>query len=61
MNILRILLLLAISTYMVSCGTQKKATTAYYLNQVNDSSLKADVLMPELRIQKKRYALHPGV
>lgn len=51
MNILRILLLIAVSTYLLSCGTQRKAAP-FYLQEVNDTTSNAGVIMPELRIQK---------
>lgn len=46
----RIYLLLALSVYCISCGTQKKAP--YYLENVNDTSGKGEVKITELLIQK---------
>lgn len=50
MKFTRILLLLAISLYCISCGTQKKVP--YYLENVTDTTGKAEVKIPELRFQK---------
>jgi len=46
----RILLLLSLSIYFISCGTQKRMP--YYLENVTDTTGKGDVKVPELRIQK---------
>lgn len=46
----RIFILLALSMYCISCGTQKKAP--YYLENLVDTAGKADVKIPELRFQK---------
>ncbi|MBK9568456.1 MAG: polysaccharide biosynthesis/export family protein [Chitinophagaceae bacterium] len=50
MKFTRILLLFTLPLYFFSCRTQQKMP--YYLEQVNDSTGKGDVKIPELRIQK---------
>jgi len=50
MKFLRILLLLSLSIYFISCGTQKRMP--YYLENVTDTTGKGDVKIPELKIQK---------
>ncbi len=50
MKFTRILLLLILPLYLFSCHTQQKMP--YYLEQVNDSTGKGEVKIPELRIQK---------
>jgi polysaccharide biosynthesis/export protein len=52
MKILRTAILLAFSTYFISCGTQKKAPPPYYLDKATDTTIKGQVVIPELRIQK---------
>ena len=46
----RFLLLLALPLYLISCRPTQKLP--FYLDNVNDSTLKTDVKAPELRIQK---------
>ena len=46
----RILLLLTIFLYCISCSTQKKIP--YYLENVVDTTGKGEVKIPELRFQK---------
>jgi polysaccharide biosynthesis/export protein len=50
MKFLRILFLLALPVYFISCGTQQKMP--YYLETLTDTSGKKEVKTPELRIQK---------
>ncbi len=50
MKIIRIALLLIVSSYLISCGSQHKLP--YYLENAVDTSGKQDVKIPELRIQK---------
>jgi polysaccharide biosynthesis/export protein len=50
MNFIRSLLLLSISLYIISCGTQQK--TPNYIQNANDTTGKETVKLPELRIQK---------
>lgn len=50
MKFTRILLVLAIPLYLISCRTQQKIP--YYLENVNDSTGKGDVRTNSLRIQK---------
>lgn len=50
MKLIRFLLMIATTFFIVSCGTQKK--TPYYLENVIDTSGKETVKIPELRIQK---------
>jgi polysaccharide biosynthesis/export protein len=50
MKLLRSLLLLAFPFYILSCGTQQK--TPNYLQNVSDTSGKATLQVPVLRIQK---------
>lgn len=50
MKFTRILLLLALPLYLFSCRTQQRLP--FYLEYVNDSTVKGDVKIPELRIQK---------
>jgi polysaccharide biosynthesis/export protein len=49
MKFLRILALLALPVYLISCGSQKKIP--YYLENVTDTTVKEEVIIPELRIQ----------
>jgi polysaccharide biosynthesis/export protein len=49
MRPIRLLFLIALPLYFISCGTQKKAP--YYLENVKDS-IPRDVKVPDLRIQK---------
>jgi polysaccharide export outer membrane protein len=51
MKILRLLLLFTFPVYLVSCGTQKKIQP-YYLQNSTDTTIKGEVVVPELRIQK---------
>jgi polysaccharide export outer membrane protein len=51
MKISRLLLLLTLPVYIISCGTQKKITP-YYLQNATDTTIKGEVIVPELRIQK---------
>jgi len=52
MKIFRLLFLIALPVYLVSCGTQKKAS-AYYLDKViNDTTINSNLKFPELKIQK---------
>lgn len=51
MKILRLLLLLSFPVYFFSCGTQK-SVAPYYLQRATDTTLKGEVKVPELRIQK---------
>lgn len=48
---MRILFLLVLPLYFISCGTQKKIPP-YYLETLTDTSGKQEVKIPELRIQK---------
>jgi polysaccharide export outer membrane protein len=50
MKFSRILLLLTLSFYFISCKTQQRLP--FYLDKVTDSTGKGDVNIPELRIQK---------
>jgi len=50
MKFIRILLLFTLSLYFISCGTPKRLP--YYLEHVTDSTVKREVKIPELRIQK---------
>jgi polysaccharide export outer membrane protein len=50
MKILRIVLLLGFSFYLISCSTQHKIP--YYLENAVDTSGKQEVKIPELRVQK---------
>jgi polysaccharide export outer membrane protein len=50
MKFARILALLVLPVYLISCSTQK--SIPYYLDNVVDTSGKEDVKIPELRIQK---------
>jgi polysaccharide biosynthesis/export protein len=50
MKLLRFVLFLFISFYLVSCGTQQKIPN--YLQGVTDTTVNPNVKMPELRIQK---------
>ena len=50
MKFTRIFLLLTLSLYLISCGTQKRLP--YYLENVTDSTAKREVNIPELKIQK---------
>jgi polysaccharide biosynthesis/export protein len=50
MKFIRILLLLALPVYFISCGTQHKLPN--YLENVTDTSGKGEVKFPELLIQK---------
>ena len=50
MKFVRILALLVLPVYLISCSTQKK--TPYYLDNVVDTVGKEDVKIPELQIQK---------
>lgn len=51
MKILRLLLLLILPVYLISCGTQKQVPP-YYLQRATDTTIKGDVVIPDLRIQK---------
>ncbi|HEX7845144.1 MAG TPA: polysaccharide biosynthesis/export family protein [Chitinophagaceae bacterium] len=51
MKILRFLLLFAFSLYLVSCGTQRKIPP-YYLQNSTDTTIKGQIVIPELRIQR---------
>jgi polysaccharide export outer membrane protein len=51
MKFIRILLLLALPIYLLSCGTQKKLP-AGYLDRIIDTSGKGEVKISELHIQK---------
>jgi polysaccharide export outer membrane protein len=51
MKIFRLLLLLILPVYLISCGTQKKIPP-YYLQNATDTTIKGEVVVPELRIQK---------
>src|SRR5882724_6191926 len=50
MKIIRIALLLIVSSYLISCGSQHKLP--YYLENAVDTSGREEVKIPELRIQK---------
>ena len=50
MKFIRIVLLLALPFYFISCGTQQKIPN--YLENVTDTTITEDVQIPELRIQK---------
>ena len=50
MKFIRILLIVSLPFYFFSCKTQQKIP--YYLENVNDSTSKGVVIIPELRIQK---------
>ncbi|MEO5562637.1 MAG: polysaccharide biosynthesis/export family protein [Chitinophagaceae bacterium] len=50
MKLIRSLLLIASSFYLISCGTQQKIPN--YLERVTDSTGKGTVQIPDLRIQK---------
>jgi polysaccharide biosynthesis/export protein len=52
MKILRTVFLFTFSLYFISCGTQKKAPSPYYLDKITDTTPKGQVKIPELRIQK---------
>jgi polysaccharide biosynthesis/export protein len=51
MKILRIVLLLVFPVYFISCGTQKKIAP-YYLDKLKDTSIRGQVIIHELIIQK---------
>ena len=52
MKFLRLFSLLVLSAYLFSsCGTQKKIPP-YYLQDATDTTIKGDIAVPELRIQK---------
>lgn len=51
MKILQACSLLVLSLYFISCGTQKNVPP-YYLDKATDTTIKAQVTMPELKIQK---------
>ena len=50
MKFTRIFLLVGLSLYFISCSTTKRLP--YYLENVTDSTVKREVNIPELRIQK---------
>ena len=50
MKTLRSLLLLVLPLYLISCGAQQKIPR--YLQYASDSTMKEEVIVPELRIQK---------
>lgn len=50
MKFIRIILYLIVPFYLFSCSTQQRLRT--YLQEVNDSTGKGEVRIPELRIQK---------
>ncbi len=50
MKFIRFVLFLVFPFYFISCGTQQRIPN--YLQHVTDSTVKVDVLVPELRIQK---------
>jgi len=50
MKFTRIIVLLVLPVYLISCGTQKRLP--YYLENVIDTSGKEEVKIPELQIQK---------
>ena len=50
MKFIRLLVLLVLPFYFISCGTQQRIPN--YLQHVNDSTGKGEVKIPELRIQK---------
>ncbi len=50
-KILRFILLLVFPVIVISCGTQKKLPP-YYLDNVSDTSINGQVVIPDLRIQK---------
>lgn len=50
MKFVRLLILLALPFYFISCSTQQRLRN--YLQDVNDSTGKGEVRIPELRIQK---------
>jgi polysaccharide biosynthesis/export protein len=52
MKILRIVFLLAIPFYLISCGASRKAQPPYYLEKASDTTLKQEVKVTELKIQK---------
>ncbi len=51
MKFLRLLTLLCFSMYLISCGTQRQ-TPPYYLQRSTDTTIKGELVIPELRIQK---------
>lgn len=52
MKILRIVFLLALPIYLISCGASRKAQPPYYLEKASDTTLKQEVMVTELKIQK---------
>jgi hypothetical protein len=50
MKLLGIVLFLGLSLHFISCTPQQKLPN--YLEKVSDSTMRADVQVPELRIQK---------
>jgi polysaccharide export outer membrane protein len=50
MKLLRSVLFLVFSLYLISCGTQKKLPT--YLQNATDTTINGNVQFPELKIQK---------
>lgn len=54
MKILRTVFLFAFPLYLISCGSQRKATS-YYLDKVADTTIKGAATFPELRIQKNDH------
>lgn len=50
MKFIRLLILLVLPLYLISCGTQYRIPN--YLQHVSDSTIKPEVLVPELKIQK---------
>lgn len=52
MKILRIVFLLALPLYLISCGASRKAQPPYYLEKSSDTTLQQEVKVTELKIQK---------
>ncbi len=52
MKIIRIVFLLAFPVYLISCGASRKAQPPYYLEKVTDTTIKEEVKVNELKIQK---------
>lgn len=52
MTFLRTVFLLAFPLYLVSCGASRKAQPPYYLEKASDTSIRHDVQVVELKIQK---------
>ena len=51
MKILRLVVLLSLPIYFFSCGSQRQVPP-YYLQKATDTTIKGEVVIPELRIQK---------